>query len=91
MPTDGQPADDAKADSVDDADVVREAAEAAENVIFSRYDQGEIRDIDVTVTFDEGEFEVDVYLDVSEDSDDPDRVVEDAVLAARSVADEKFS
>jgi hypothetical protein len=91
MPTDGQPTDDENADSVDDADVVREAAAAAEDVIFSRYEQGAIRDIDVTVTFEDGQFEVDVYLDVSEESRDPDQVVEDAVLAARSVADEKLS
>jgi hypothetical protein len=71
-------------DDPDDA-VVEAAATAAENVIFSRYDNSELRDIDVTVTFEDGQLEVDVYLDAPGDAE---QVAEDAVLAARRAADD---
>jgi hypothetical protein len=76
----------APADDPDDAEVVRRAARAAEDVVFSRYDHSEIDDLDVTVTFDDGVLEVDVYLD-AEGRPDPDRVVDDAALAARGAVD----
>ena len=72
-------------DDPDDDAVVEAAATAAENVIFSRYDNSELRDIDVTVTFEDGQFEVDVYLDAPGDAE---QVAEDAVLAARRAADD---
>jgi len=75
---DGQP---------DGTTVVQQAADAAENVVFSRIDRAEIRDLDVTVTFEDGQLEVDVYLDAPEAAD-AERVAEDAVLAARSAADD---
>jgi hypothetical protein len=72
-------------DDPDDATVVQAAATAAENVVFSRYDRNEISDVDVTVTFEDGQLEVDVYLDAPGDAE---QVAEDAVLAARRAADD---
>ena len=72
-------------DDPEDAAVVQAAATAAENVIFSRYSRREISDVDVTVTFDDGQLEVDVYLDAPGDAE---QVAEDAVLAARRAADD---
>ena len=69
-----------------DDEVVRTAAQAAEDVVFSRYDRATVRDIDVTVSFDDGILEVDVYLDA--EGGDPDQVAEDAALAARGAADD---
>ena len=73
------------ADDPDDDAVVQAAASAAENVVFSRYSQSEVRDVDVTVTFEDGQLEVDVYLDAPGDAE---QVAEDAVLAARRAADD---
>ncbi|MFB6354527.1 MAG: DUF3194 domain-containing protein [Halobacteriales archaeon] len=75
--TDGRP---------DDAAVVRAAVDAAEDVIFSRYDRSTIRDLDVTVHFDDGQLAVDVYLDVPDDPE-AERVADDAALAARGAVD----
>lgn len=72
-------------DTVDETTVVEAAANAAEDVVFARYDRSEVRDIDVTVSFTDGELEVDVYLDAP---GDVEQVVEDAVLAARTAADD---
>jgi hypothetical protein len=72
----------------EDEAVVQTAAHAAETVIFSRFDTGEVRDLDVTVTFEDGVLEVDVYLDAPDGGADPDRVADDAALAARGAADD---
>lgn len=69
-----------------DDEVVRTAAQAAEDVVFSRYDRAAVRDLDVTVSFEDGILEVDVYLDA--EGGDPDQVAEDAALAARGAADD---
>lgn len=71
-----------------DEAVVRTAAGAAEDVIFSRYDRSAVRDFDVTVTFEDSVLEVDVYLDAPDAVEDPDRVVDDAALAAQAAVDE---
>ena len=75
-----------------DEEVVRVAAEAAEGLVFSRYKQSAVRDLDVTVTFEEGVLEVDVYLNVpdAEDDSEPERVADDAALAAREAVDDLF-
>lgn len=78
------------ADGPSDADVVEAAATAAEDVVFSRYDAGAVDDVDVTATFDDGAFDVDVYVRAPEGRADEDRVVEDAALAARSAVDDLF-
>ncbi|SEW00826.1 DUF3194 domain-containing protein [Natrinema salifodinae] len=80
------------ADEPSDETVVQTAAEAAEGVIFSRYKQSDVRDYDVTVTFEDGVLEVDVYLNAPEGDDeaDPERVADDAALTARQAVDELF-
>jgi hypothetical protein len=75
------------ADDPDDTAVVQTAAQAAEAVVFSRFDRSEIDDLDVTVTFEDGVLEVDVYLD-AEGTADPQRVADDAALAARGAVDD---
>ncbi|WP_254543263.1 DUF3194 domain-containing protein [Halomarina pelagica] len=72
-----------------DEEVVQAASDAAEDVIFSRYKQSAVRDFDVAVTFEEGVLDVDVYLNAPDDPD-PERVAEDAALAARAAVDELF-
>ncbi|MBX0293315.1 DUF3194 domain-containing protein [Haloarcula nitratireducens] len=73
-----------------DDEVVETAAEAAENVVFSRFDKSDVEDIDVTVAFEDGVLEVDVYVNAPESRLDEERVAEDAALAARSTVDDLF-
>ncbi|APW99457.1 DUF3194 domain-containing protein [Halobiforma lacisalsi AJ5] len=79
-------------DGPSDETVVQTASDAAEGLIFSRYKQSEVRDYDVTITFEDGVLEVDVYLNApdEEDGPDPERVADDAALAARRAVDELF-
>ena len=70
----------------DEETVVRAASDAATEVIFSRYSRSEIQDLDVTVQFENDQLEVDIYLDVADD--DPQRVVDDAALAAQAAVDD---
>ena len=82
---------DADTDPSDEA-VVQAASDAAEGLVLSRYRQSEIDDLDVTVSFEDGVLDVDVYLNVPDDADeDPERVVEDAVRAAEAAVDELFA
>jgi len=75
----------------DDETVVETGAAAARDIVFSRFDTDEVRDLDVTVRFDDGVLAVDVYLDVPDPGlDDPDRVADDAALAARRAVDRLF-
>ncbi|PSP32190.1 DUF3194 domain-containing protein [Halobacteriales archaeon QH_10_67_22] len=69
-------------------EVVRTAADAAESVIFSRFDVDEVDDFDVTVTFEDDVLEVDVYLNAPDGRADADRVADDAALAARAAVDD---
>jgi len=75
-------------DDPTDDEVVQTAAAAAEDVVFSRFSRSDVDDLDVTVSFEEGILEVDVYLNVSGGTDDPDRVADDAALAARAAVDD---
>ena len=70
-----------------DEDIVTAAVDAAESVVFSRYSRSEIRDLDVTVRYESGDLEVDVYLNVPDDADS-EQVADDAALAARSAVDD---
>lgn len=82
---------DTKAESGPDPEtVVQTASDAAEGLIFSRYKQSAVRDCDVTVVFEDGVLEIDVYLDAPEDADDPEAVADEAALAGRSAVDELF-
>ncbi|MFB6131555.1 MAG: DUF3194 domain-containing protein [Salinigranum sp.] len=73
-----------------DEEVVRTAAEAAEGVIFDRYKQSRVRDFDVTVSFEDGVLDVDVYLNAPDDAEDEERVAEEAARAAREAVDDLF-
>ncbi|WP_096390639.1 DUF3194 domain-containing protein [Halopenitus persicus] len=73
-----------------DDEVVRTAAEAAEGVVFSHYRQSTVDDLDVTVTFEDGVLDVDVYLNAPDDEVDPEAVVEEAVAAAGDAVDDLF-
>ena len=75
-----------------DDEVVRTAAEAAEGIVFNHYDQSTVTDLDVTVTFEAGVLDVDVYLNAPEDAE-PDReaVAQEAVETAGEAVDELFA
>ncbi|MEF8780956.1 MAG: DUF3194 domain-containing protein [Haloferacaceae archaeon] len=89
-PTGPTDADDREGPS--DTEVVETAAQAAEGVVFANYRQSEVTDLDVTVTFEEGVLEVDVYLNVPDDAGpDPDAVVDEAARAAQEAVDELFA
>ena len=75
------------ADQPDDGEVVQTAVQAAEDVILSRYSQGELRDIDVGVSFEDGRLSVDIYLNAPGDAE---QVADDAALAARAAVDDLF-
>jgi hypothetical protein len=73
-------------------EVVRTASEAAKGMIFSRYKRSAVRDLDITVTFEDGVLDIDVYLNPPDDADpDPEAVVENAIAAAESAVDELFA
>jgi hypothetical protein len=52
-----------------DEEVVQTAATVAERVVFDHYDQSAVRDLDVTVTFEAGVLDVDVYVNAPDDPD----------------------
>jgi hypothetical protein len=73
-----------------DDEVVETAANAAEDVVFSRFAVGELEDVDVTVTFEDGMLDVDVYVNAPESRHDEEQVADDAALAARAAVDDLF-
>ena len=74
-----------------DKAVVGTASRAAEGLVLDRYRQSELRDFDVTVTFEDGVLDVDVYVNPPADPDaDPERVADEAARAARDAVDELF-
>ncbi|EMA34098.1 hypothetical protein [Halobiforma nitratireducens] len=92
MPSDTESDAETAPEEPSDETVVQTASDAAEGLIFSRYKQSEVRDYDVTITFEDGVLEVDVYLNApdEEGGPDPDQVADDAALAARQAVDELF-
>jgi hypothetical protein len=72
-------------------EVVQTAAQAAEDVVFSRLSRSDVEDIDITVSFEDGVLDVDVYLNTSDSRMDADRVADDAALAARGAVDDLFA
>jgi hypothetical protein len=72
-----------------DKAVIEAASDAAEGVILSRYKQSAVTDLDVTVRFEDGVLEVDVYLNAPDDPD-PEAVANEAVEAAEDAVDELF-
>ncbi len=73
-----------------DEEVVQTAAEAAEGVILSRLKNSNVEDVDVTVTFEDGVLDVDVYLNAPEADEDEQVIADDAALAAQSAVDDLF-
>ncbi|MCG1002163.1 MULTISPECIES: DUF3194 domain-containing protein [Halobacterium] len=78
-------------DEPTDEEVVEAAAEAAEGLVFSRLATGDVEDFDVTVTFEDGVLDVDVYVHAPDADDDVEQVAEDAALAARGAVDDLFA
>ena len=72
---------------VSDERVVSAAVEAAESVVFSRYDRSELDDLDIAVSFEDGVLEVDVYLNAP-GGDDAETVADEAALTAREAVDD---
>jgi uncharacterized protein YfaP (DUF2135 family) len=85
MPTDGT--DDEPAPER----VVEVAGDAAEEVVFARIDAGDVDDLDVTVSFEDGVLDVDVYVNAPDGRHDEERVADDAALAAQAAVDDLFS
>ncbi|ACV46158.1 MULTISPECIES: hypothetical protein [Halomicrobium] len=83
--------DQSHSDDPTDEAVVETAATAAEDVVFSRYDTGAVEDLDVTVSFEDGVLDVDVYLNAPDGRHDESRVADDAALAAQAAVDDLFS
>ena len=81
-------ADDATRDPTDE-EVVEAASAAAEGLILDRYKQSDVTDMDVTVRFEDGTLDVDVYLNAP-DEPDPAVVAQEAIEAAESAVDELF-
>ncbi|MFB6207504.1 MAG: DUF3194 domain-containing protein [Haloglomus sp.] len=79
------------ADGPSDEAVVNAASEAAEGLVLSRFKQSQVRDLDVTVTFEDGVLEVDVYVNAPDAEGDPEQVADDAALAAQAAVDELFA
>ena len=80
-------ADDSNEPTADE--IVEVASDAAEGLILSRYKQSEVTDMDVTVRFEDGTLDVDIYLNAPDDPD-PGAVAQEAVEAAESAVDELF-
>ncbi|MFC7136119.1 DUF3194 domain-containing protein [Halobaculum litoreum] len=75
-----------------DEAVVETASDAAEGLVLDRYRQSQLRDFDVTVTFEDGVLGVDVYVNPPADSDvDAERVADEAARAARDAVDDLFA
>jgi len=75
-----------------DETVVQTAAEAAEGLVFARFANSAVKDLDITVGFDDGMLEVDVYLNTVDDAEaDPDAVAQEAVEAAEDAVDDLFA
>jgi len=78
-------------DEPSDDTVVETAAEAAEGLVLSRLQNSSITDLDITVSFEDGVLDLDVYLNTSDDAEaDADAGVEDAIDAAESAVDDLF-
>ena len=87
QPNATEASDDTAAEGPTDETVVQTAATAAERVVFDRYDQSAVKDLDVTVTFEAGVLDVDVYVNAP---DDPEAVATAAAEAAGEAVDELF-
>lgn len=79
-------------DGPTDRQVVETASEAAEGVVRKHFTQSNLTDLDITVTFEDGMLEVDVYINPAADADaDADAVADEAALAAQDAVDDLFA
>ncbi len=79
-------------DDPTDTAVVETASAAAEGVVLDRYKQSELTDLDITVTFEDGVLDVDVYINPPADAEpDAEEVADEAALAAQDAVDELFA
>lgn len=74
-----------------DEEVVQTAAEAAEGLLFSRVKNSSVKDVDVTVTFEDDILEVDVYLNAPEADANEQQLAEEAAQVAQNAVDELFA
>ena len=75
-----------------DQQVVETAAEAAEGLVFARFANSAVTDLDITIGFEDGILDVDIYINTVEDADaDPEAVAQEAIEAAEDAVDELFA
>jgi hypothetical protein len=74
-----------------DVEVVEAASKAAEGLVLDRIRSSDIDDLDVTVTFEDGVLEVDVYVHAPAATVDVDQVVDEAARAAQAAVDDLFA
>lgn len=74
-----------------DEEVVETAAGAAEGYVLSKLRSSDVEDLDITVSFEEGVLEVDVYLKAPEVDADVERIADDAALVAGQAVDDLFA
>lgn len=75
-----------------DRTVVETAAEAAEGVVLARFANSAVTDLDITVSFEAGVLDVDVYLNTTADAAaDTETVAAEAVEAAEAAVDDLFA
>ncbi|WP_232687327.1 DUF3194 domain-containing protein [Halobacterium zhouii] len=74
-----------------DEEVVETAAEAAEGLVLARLQNSDVDDLDITVSFEDGVLDVDVYVNAPEADADVEQVADDAALAAQGAVDDLFA
>jgi len=74
-----------------DEEVVDTAAEAAEGLVLDRLRTSDVDDLDITVTFEDGVLDVDVYVRAPDADADVEQVADDAALAAQAAVDDLFA
>ena len=74
-----------------DEAVVETAAEAAEGLVLDRLQTSDVDDLDITVTFEDGVLDVDVYVRAPDADADVEQVADDAALTAQAAVDDLFA
>ncbi|MFC7166811.1 DUF3194 domain-containing protein [Halospeciosus flavus] len=74
-----------------DEEVVETAAEAAEGYVLSKLRSSDVEDLDITVSFEEGVLEVDVYVKAPDADADIEQIADDAALVAGNAVDDLFA
>lgn len=74
-----------------DEEVVETAAEAAEGLVLDRLRTSDVDDLDITVTFEDGVLDVDIYVRAPDADADVEQVADDGALAAQAAVDDLFA